>query len=182
MNLLSELIPEFEDYLKSVKASMIYDLEFFIERESLNPKLQMLSFIYSFEDFKTVVYSVDDKGGTITDVIGLPIKNYENLYSMENYERFVPYELEEKKDVIYQEYQAFDDENKLSEYWDYSIEYQSKKNDIFKNWFIDCWQIASMNTNTRISACLAIEDSSGGIDLTTGKHISDDEIEKFFDN
>ncbi len=181
MNPLLKLIPELEDFLKSVKESIIYDLEFFIKRESSNPKLRMLSFIYSFDDFKTVVYSLDNKGETITDVVGLPIKDYENLYSMENYGRFVPYELKKKEDLIYEQYQELEDKNKLSEYWDYSEEYQSKKSDIFNSWFMDCWRMASMNTNTRILTCFAIHDSSGGIELTTGNYMSDDEIEKFFD-
>ncbi|MDH7913217.1 hypothetical protein [Winogradskyella sp. SYSU M77433] len=181
MNPLFKLIPELEDFLKSVRESMIYDLVFFIKRESSNPKLRMLSFIYSFEDFKTIVYSLDNKGETITDVVGLPIKDYENLYSMENYGRFVPYELEEKEDKIYKQYQELEDKDKLTEYWDYSEEYQSMKSDIFKSWFMDCWQVASTNTNAGILACLAIHDSSGGIELTTGKYMTDDEIENIFD-
>jgi hypothetical protein len=178
MNPLFKLIPELERFLKSVKERMIHDLEFFIKRESANPNLRMLSFIYSFEDFGTVVYSIDNKGETITDVVGLPIKDYENLYAIENYGRFVPYELEEKEDHIYEEYE---NNNKLTEYWEYSEEYQSKKTEIFENWFISCWRIATTNTNKNILTCFAIHDSSGGIELTIGKHLTDDEIEKFFD-
>ena len=181
MNPLLKLISELEDFLISVKESMIYDLEFFINRESSNPKLRMLCFIYSFEDFKTVVYSIDNKGETITDVVGLPISDYENLYSLENYGRFIPYELEEKEDKIYDQYQELEDKDKMSEYWNYSEEYHSKKRDAFKNWFIDCWRIASTNTGTKVLTCFSIHDSSGGIDLSTGEYMTDEEIEKLFD-
>ncbi len=178
MNPLFKLIAELEDFLDSVKESMIHDLEFFIKRESCNPNLRMLSFIYSFDDLKTVVYSLDNLQETITDVVGLPITDYENLYSLENYGRFVPYELEEKEDEIYDQYF---DEGKTSEYMGYSDEYHSKRINIFENWFIDCWRIASSNTNKKILSCFAIHDSSGGIELTTGKYMTDEEIEKFFD-
>jgi len=180
MNPLLKLITELEEFLKSVEESMIYDLEFFIKREIANPKLQMLSFIYSFEDFKTVVYSIDKNGNTITDVVGLPIKDYENLYADVNYEEFVPYEIEEKEYAIYNKYQELGDKSKMSEYWDFSEEYFRKKTDVFINWFIKCWKIANTNTNTKILSCFSKHDSSGGIDLTSGKFMTDDEIEKVF--
>jgi hypothetical protein len=160
---------------------MIHDLEFFIKRESPNQKLRMFSFIYSYEDFKTVVYSLDNMGETITDVVGLPIKDYEDLYAMENYERFIPHELEDKEHDICDQYEALDDENKMNKYWDYHENYYSKKTKIFKSWFIECWRIASTSTNTSILTSFSIHDSSGGIELTTGEYRSDDEINHLFD-
>jgi len=182
MNPLMKLISELESFLDSVKESMIYDLEFFINRESQNSKLCMLSFIYSFEDFKTVVYSIDKQGNTITDVVGLPIKNYDDLYAMENYGRFVPYEIEDKEYEILDQYESLNDEDKMNEYWNFSEEYRDKKSNIFKVWFMECWRVASLNTNTSILTSFAMHDSSGGIELTTGKYLTDDEIGAVFNS
>ncbi|WP_040278773.1 hypothetical protein [Psychroserpens damuponensis] len=181
-NPLMKLIPELQAFLETVKLSMIHDLEFFIEREIINPKLRMFSFIYSYEDFKTVVYSLDHTGETITDVVGLPIINYKNLYATENYERFVPYAIEDKEHDICNHYDAFNNDKKMDEYWDFHDAYYTKKTNIFKIWFMECWHIASKNTNTNVLALFAIHDSSGGVDLKTGTYLSDDEINTLFEN
>ena len=182
MNPLLKLIPDLASYLDSVKESMIHDLEFFINRESPNPKLRMLSFIYSYEDFKTVVYSIDNQGETITDVVGLPIKDYDDLYAMKNYGRFIPYEIEDKESDILDKYESFDNEDKMNEFWNFSEEYRNKKRDFYKNWFMECWRMARLNTHSSILTSFAMHDSSGGFDLTSGKYMTDQEIDNFFEN
>lgn len=181
MNPLMVLIADLERYLEEYKLAIIKDLEFFIKRESPNPNFRMFSFIYDNDDFRTVIYSLDNKGDTITDVVGLPIKNYDDLYAMENYGEFIPYALAEKENVIYSDYRKHEDKDKMKEYWKYSEEYYERKREIFENWFMQCWQAASKNTNTNIKTSFNVHDSSGGIDLATGIYMTDDEINSFFD-
>mgnify|MGYP001214797811 CR=1 FL=1 len=178
MNPLLKILPKIEFYLESIKITMISDLEFFIKRESSNPKLRMFSFIYSFDDFKTVVYSIDNNGKTITDVVGLPIKNYKNLYAIENYDEFLPYDIEEEEEELYEKYFAVE---KSLEFQNYREEYDELKQSIFTNWFSQCWKIACVNTKTNIIATLSIEDSSEYLNLSTDNYITDEEIRALFD-
>jgi len=75
-----------------------------------------------------------------------------------------------------------EDSSQKKAYWKYSEEYHSKHEDVCIEWFRECWKKACASTNTDITTCLARHESATGVELKTGKYLSEEDIKLFFDS
>lgn len=178
MNPLLKLLPIFESHLEVQTKQITSDLEFLLESESKNTNLKLFNFEYDSDSFIIVFWSQDFNYVTITDTITIPIKDRNDFYKQENYNvKFIPYSLTESEEEIYKFYRNIEDDNKMSEYWEYSEEYFDLKNEIFIKWFISCWKNAISNSNILVEAYLSEHDSVGSLNLNTLEDNTDEELQ-----
>ena len=133
-----------------------------------------LFFQYEYETWDIVFWAEDKNRSSITDTIILPSKRKENSNGNSNWNHFIPETLWNKVAEFEDNYRGDDSDDIICEY----IEVQTE---IFKKWFLACWNTATKGIGNVPDAYFSIHDTYFLTDLKTGKKINNDEISKRYE-
>jgi hypothetical protein len=159
-----EIITEWESFLAKIEPNMCLELKTILGESINNKNIYALFFEYEFDYMDIVFYAIDEKENIVLKKV--PILNNEI-----NCKYLFPENLMEKQMETNDNYEGEDEH-----FDDFSEEYYEKKEEIFKNWFIGCWDKIRCEYNNIPGAYFSIHDTNYKINLETKKKVKYNEI------
>jgi len=177
-NIFLALNEEWKLYLDSSAEQMQADIRNILtdqivkyQQGKSRQNIAALYFEYEYDHMDIMFWAEDKNGELITETIKLPTIKRNNTDENSNWEHFLPESIWKKVIVSEDTYEGDD-------YDDIRSEYDEKKTELFKEWFINCWNTVTKEMENVLDAYFSIHDTNFRTDLKTGKRMKLAEIEE----
>ena len=160
-----EIINSWKKYLVKIEAKMKLTIKTILDDSKNFKKIYAMFFEYEYDYMDILFYAIDNKEKIL-------LKNIDISNEL-NCEHLFPKDLMEKQIEIDDKYDGEDDD-----FDEFSDKYTKEKEEIFENWFIECWDKIKDEYKNIPKTFFSIHDTNYKIDLNTKQKIKYDEIIK----
>jgi hypothetical protein len=161
-----EIINSWEKFLAGIAVKMESSIKTILNETLNNKNIFVMFFEYEYDDMDIMFYTIDKNENILSRKIDV-------LNDELNCKHLFPKDLFERQMEIDDTYDGEDDN-----YEDYREKYSQIKDDIFKNWFMKCWDKIKGEYKNIPKTYFSIHDTNYKIDLETKEKIKYDEIIK----
>ena len=161
-----EILNAWKDFLTEIETKMQVAIKKILNTSMGNKDIYAMFFEYQFDYMDIAFFAIDNKSNVL-------VRDLDTINNEINCKYLFPNELFDKQLEIIDKYEEEDDN-----FDDFTDEYYEKKEEIFKEWFILCWDKIKGEYNSIPSAFFSIHDTRYKINLDTKEEVTDDDIIK----
>jgi hypothetical protein len=161
-----EIITDWEKFLAEIETRMQLSIKTVLNEAITTRDIYAMFFEYEYDDMDIIFYAIDDKENVLLTKVDI-------LNNEINCSHLFPDNLSEKQMEINDKYDGEDDN-----YDNFTEEYYQKKEKVFKDWFISCWDKIKGEYTNIPKTYFSIHDTNYKINLDTKEILKYDEIIK----